>query len=431
MANADPRAVALATLVEIASKEAFSDAILSSHLDASALVGPDRGLATQLVYGSLARRLTLDHTIAAYSERDLDKLEPTVHELLRIGVFQLLFLDRVPSHAAVHATVDLAKREAPRAAGLINAILRRCSRDGPARAPTDRIEGLAIEYSHPEWLIERWIEELGEADTIALMGANNFALPTVLRALIDRDATIEKLAEIGSSTAPCDRAPDGLVAAKPIRLPGITIPQSEASQLVVQLLAPAAGENILDACAAPGGKTAYLAALVGKEGRIVACDPGRNAKRRVTRFVAACAVDDRVFFHAKSVQGLDTDTPFDAVLVDAPCSGLGTLSEHPEIRWRRTPADITDLAGRQADILRSAATKVRSGGRLVYSTCTLLREENEAVVDAFLDDHPEFTAETHAPNPALEGLVDDQARMRTLPHRHAMQGFFAAALRRA
>jgi 16S rRNA (cytosine967-C5)-methyltransferase len=430
MASADPREVALATLVEIDSKEAFSDAVLSSHLDASDLYGLDRGLATQLVYGSLARRLTLDHTIEAYSERDPSKLDIVVVELLRIGLFQLAFLERVPSHAAVHSTVDLAKKQAPRAAGFINAILRRCSRDGLAPPPTERIERLAIQHSHPAWLIERWIEEYGEVDTVALMTTDNNALPTVLRALIDRDSALEKLSEAGTGASACERAPHGIVAAKPIRLPGVAIPQSEASQLVVRLLAPQVGESILDTCAAPGGKTAYIAAEVGDTGSVTACDPGRNAKRRLRRFLTMCEVEERVMFHACPVQELEGDETFDAVLVDAPCSGLGTLSEHPEIRWRRSPADATDLAQRQLSILEAAAARVRSGGRLVYSTCTLLREENEDVVDAFLAKHPEFSKQEQAAAPELTDLIDEQMRMRTLPHQHGMQGFFAAALRR-
>jgi 16S rRNA (cytosine967-C5)-methyltransferase len=431
MPRPDPRAVALAALVEIESKQAFSDAVLSSHLDASGLDGPDRGLATQLVYGSLARRLTLDHTIEAYSERTTKKLDAGVHELIRIGLFQLAFLDRVPSHAAVNSTVELAKDVAPRAAGFINAILRRCSRDGLAPPPTDRFERLAIEHSHPVWLIERWIELFGETEAIALMAADNNALPTILRALIGREEAAERLAEIGAGTAPCERAPDGLVAAKPIRMPGVAIPQSEASQLVVRLLAPKPGESILDACAAPGGKTAYIAALVGEAGRVTACDPGRNAKRRVTRLLTSCGVADRVSFHAAAVEDLDSDAGFDAVLVDAPCSGLGTLSEHPEIRWRRTPEDLSDLAARQGRILDASAARVASGGRLVYSTCTLVAEENDEVVDAFLARTPDFRPDDLPPAPECADLIDEHSRMRTYPHRHGMQGFFAAALRRA
>lgn len=431
MAGADPRAVALAALVEIETKQAFSDAVLSSHLDASALTGPDRGLATQLVYGSLARRLTLDHTIEAYSERSPKRLDTQVRELLRIGVFQLAFLERVPSHAAVHSTVDLAKSEAPRAAGFINAILRRCSRDGLAQPPTERIERLSIEHSHPAWLVRRWIDELGESETVALMAADNDALPTVLRALVDRDKAIDELARLGAGSSPCERAPDGLVAAKPVRVPGVAIPQSEASQLVVRLLDPQPGETVLDACAAPGGKTAYIAALVGDGGRVEACDSGRNAKRRVTRLLTYCGVESRVRFHPTAIEDLPGDHEFDAVLVDAPCSGLGTLSEHPEIRWRRAPEDVADLAARQRAILDTAAARVGDGGRLVYSTCTMLREENDDVVDAFLERHPEFRPDDRPLRPELADLVDDTGRMRTFPHRHGMQGFFAAALRRA
>ena len=221
------------------------------------------------------------------------------------------------------------------------------------------------------------------------------------------------------------------MAAKPVRIAGIALPQNEASQLIVRWLDPRPGWQVLDACAAPGGKTAYIASLVGADGAVTALDSGRDAGARVAAIAAAAGVSQRVHFHGVAVERFDIDARYDAVLVDAPCSGLGTLSEHPEIRWRRTPGDIADLAARQRVILAAAARGVRPGGRLVYSTCTLLGEENDAVVDDFLLHHPDFGNDPEPAGPELAPVIDDDGRLRTLPHRDRMPGFFAARLRRA
>jgi 16S rRNA (cytosine967-C5)-methyltransferase len=430
MAATDPRELALDVLLAIESQHGFSDAVLSAHLNASDLGGADRRLAAQLVYGTLARRLTLDHTIDAYSSTRKNRLETTVRELLRLGLFQTAFLERIPSYAAVDSTVRLAKARVPRAAGFVNAILRRASRDGLAPPPTERERRLAVEHSHPTWLVHRWIEELGERDTIALMAADNDALPTVLRVLIPREAALERLAEAGIGATPCRLAPDAVVAAKPVRIAGLALPQNEASQLVVRWLCPQPGGRVLDAGAAPGGKTAYIAALVGAAGSVTALDPGRDAEVRIDSLLTAAGVRERVRFHAVAVEKFDTDAVFDAVLVDAPCSGLGTLSEHPEIRWRRSPKDISALALRQRAILAAAARAVRPGGVLLYSTCTLIAEENDEVVDEFLLTHEEFHAEPGTVSAELACVIGDDGRLRTLPHRDQMPGFFAARLRR-
>ncbi|RMF25166.1 MAG: methyltransferase domain-containing protein, partial [Deltaproteobacteria bacterium] len=354
----------------------------------------------------------------------------SVRVLLRLGLFQLAFLDRVPAYAAVDTTVTLAAQIAPRARGLVNAVLRRASREGLAPPPEDDRERLAVELSHPPWLIEHFERELGSSEARALLEASNRPAPTVLRALADRDVVIEELRRRGLEARPARYAPEAVLCSIPVAEAGLAVPQGEASQLVTLLAGAAAGDRVLDACAAPGGKTAYLARLVGSRGRVVAVDPARGARRRILD-LAALAGAANVEALASPIQQFAADSPFDVVVVDAPCSGLGTLAEHPEIRWRRRPGDIAAFAERQREILDAAARLVRPGGRLVYCTCTLAREENDGVVDDFLGRHGEFDEiVAPPPQPCFADFVDGAGRFRSFPHRHGVAGFFAARLER-
>lgn len=431
MPETDPRRLALDVLSAV-EKGQWSDEALAHALDDSALGDADRGLATRLVYGTLARQRTLDHWISCYSARPLDKLDKVVVIALRLGFFQMGFLDRVPDHAAVMTSVELVARQAASAKGFVNALLRRAQREGLEAAPESPVEKhLGVLHSHPDWLVRLWLDELGAEETEALLIANNDVAPTCYRALGDRDETLKRLAELGVEARPGLRAPTSILLSGPSRrLDGLAVPQGEASQLVVEMLEPAAGERILDACAAPGGKTAFLASRVGSEGRVVACDPSEKGGRRFAAVLAEAGVADRVEFHPCGIARLEAEEEsFDAVLVDAPCSGLGTLRQHPEIRWRRRPGDLLDLAKRQADILATAARFVKPGGRLVYSTCTLARVENDDIVAAFLLAHDEFSREEPT-GEALSGLCDDEGVLRTWPHRDGLDGFFAVRLRR-
>jgi len=431
----DARRLACDVLVEVDRSGGFADALLGRSLARHPLAPADRRLATLLVYGTLAHRARLDHSIAAYSNRPLRKLERAVLEILRLGLFQLAFMDRVPAYAAVAESVDLAKALAPAAAGYVNAVLRRAKDDGLAPLPTgDPILRASIELSHPAWLIRRWIEELGEDQAFALLRADNEPMPTVLRALVDRPRAIERLRAQGHGATPAAIAPDAIVCDVPACESGVCLPQSEGSQLVALYVGTVPGDRVLDACAAPGGKTAYLAKLAGADGSVVAVDPGRRARQRILATLKKADCDDMapVRIVSSPIADLEIDDGFDKILVDAPCSGLGTLSEHPEIRWRRSPDDIADLQRRQLDILRAAAAHLRTGGVLVYATCTLVHEENDGVVDAFLSDGGEGFVEIGPPDaaPGVVGLCGTDGRLRTLPHVHHTGGFFAARLRR-
>jgi 16S rRNA (cytosine967-C5)-methyltransferase len=368
--------------------------------------------------------------------------------LLRLALFQIAKLTRVPEFAAVDTAVELAKSYRGGAtSGLINAVLRRFLRQSkavpvPSRAD-DLVGHLAVSLSHPRWLVEDWIHALGESETEALLAANNEAAPTVVRANVartDRAALLSELQEAGIAAHPCLYSADGIVvdsSADPLSLPGIRegrgLVQGEASQLVARMLGARPGDRVLDLCAAPGGKASDLAAQAGANGTVVAVDRNPDGVFRLRGIARRLGLG--------SVQPLIADgralrfsrgRTFDRVLVDAPCSGLGTLRQHPEIRWRRQAADLAQLAQLQGELLRSAADLVRVGGTLVYATCTLVWIENDDVLDRFLAAHPAFRTEDPRPYlpDAARGFVDGRGILRTFPHRDGLDGFFAVRLKR-
>lgn len=429
MSRPDPRRVAGDVLLGVDEGQ-WSDDALARALEHSPMADVDRALATRLVYGTLARQRTLDHTIQAYAARPLSRIDPLVLTALRLGLFQMAFLDRVPDHAAVATSVDLVAHHAKSAKGFVNALLRRAQREGLAPPPrSPEAARLGVTHSHPDWLVKMWSEEVDDVE--ALLAANNEAAPTCYRTLDDRDAALKALSVYGIEAEAGRFATHAIVVPGPVQdLDGLAVVQGEASQLVVEMLDPRPGERVLDACAAPGGKTAAIAARVGPEGRVVACDPANRAGERIRAALGNAGIEVGVSFHAIPVEDLREGT-FDAVLADAPCSGLGTLRQHPEIRWRRTPDDLAHLASRQRSILEAVAAMVRPGGRLVYSTCTIARIENDDVVAAFLAAHPEFVREGPGALPAGVGACcDDEGTLRTFPQRHGIDGFFAVRLRK-
>lgn len=439
------RALALAVLHRVESESAHADVALAAALGASQLATRDRALASRLVYGTLAWQGRLDWQLARFSARDPETFDPYVRIAIRLGLYQLTMLDRVPDHAAVATSVELAKRHVPVAAGLVNAVLRRAIRERnrlPLPDPAvDPVEHLAIALSHPRWLVERWQARFGSAGLADLLRADNEAAPTVLRARPGgRAALLVRLAEAGVPCEPGRFAPDAIrvQAADPHAIPGWATGefsvQEEASQIVAHLLAPEAGMRVLDTCAAPGGKATYVADLMGDRGTVVALDHrargvraiAANADRLGLTSVAARVLDART---------VDTTLPhasFDRILVDAPCSGLGTLRAHPEIRWRREPHDLIRLGEQQRRMLEAATPLLKPGGVLVYATCTLSDEENEDVVRAWLGAHPELEREdARASLPAsAHALVDDTGALCTLPHRDDLDGFYAVRARR-
>jgi 16S rRNA (cytosine967-C5)-methyltransferase len=441
--SGDARALAHAVLVRVGAEAAFADVLLADRLAAARLVVADRALVTRLVYGTLAWQGRLDYHLAGLLHGPLDRLDAPVRAALRLGLYQLLFLDRIPAYAAVDASVRIVRRGNPGAAGLVNAVLRRAATAGRNGLPLpdphdDPIGRLAVEWSHPRWLVERWTEEMGEELPALLAADNERGRPTVRINRLRATATTLR-AELGAedvAVEPARWAPDALTLPRDagrVRTlaawrEGRLAFQGEVSQLITQLLGLTPGARVLDVCAAPGGKATHAAALVGERGLVVALDL-RPAGARQLREEAARLGAGAVQVAVADARHLPLAGTFDAVLVDAPCSGLGTLRRHPELRWRRRPDDIPRLALLQRELLASAARCVRPGGVLVYAVCTLTREENALVLEHFLAQHPGFRIEAATVAGVPAPLVTPAGTLRTLPHRHELDGFFAARLR--
>jgi 16S rRNA (cytosine967-C5)-methyltransferase len=388
----------------------------------------DQTLLTELVSGTVRMRGAIDHQLALRCTRPLDALDAAVLTSLRLGAFQLMYLDRVPASAAVNDAVALTRRGGKTSAGgMVNAVLRALSRDREKLVWPDGPEplSLAVRYSHPEWLVERWLARYGSDRTRRWLAFNNEAPQLCLatnRLYGTRDELKSRLLGEGVTTEPTGRAEHGLLVVDGPALntdafrEGRFVVQDEASQLITELGAIAPGHRVLDLCAAPGGKTVALSARCAPGGQVVACDV---RPRRVRLLRATLQRTGRAEVPVVQVASAG-DLPFsagafDAVLVDAPCSGLGTLRRDPDIRWGRRAEDLPRLAAAQLTLVSRAAALVKSGGQLIYSTCSSEPDENEEVVAAFLADAPEFS------------LVSDH---KTLPPDDGLEAFYGAVIAR-
>jgi 16S rRNA (cytosine967-C5)-methyltransferase len=415
------RATAYAVVRRVFEQGAYADRALHAEADAAGLDPRDRALATQLAYGTVQRARTLDHLLQPLASRPLEKLDPPVLAALRLGAFQLAFTDGIPDHAAVNDSVELVKLTSRGGAQLVNAVLRRAAREIPAALQdlTDETpQQAAILHSVPDWIAELWWEELGAEEARALLRTINEPAESALR-INTLNAPADLRLPVPNHPAP--ELPEGRILDAPFDAfgsaawrAGQIMPQSRASMLVSRMLDPQPGERVLDLCAAPGAKTTHLAALMGGEGEIVAVEANPGRARQLARTCARMHVEI-VETHPVDGRALPAMTPFDRVLVDPPCSGLGTLRSRPDLRWQPHRRDTGQTIVKQGELLRAGAARLKAGGTLVYSTCTIARAENEDVVTHFLSGHPEFTRE--------------QER-RVLPHRDGTDGFYIARLRR-
>ena len=427
-AVAPARACAYAVIRRVFEQGAYADRALAA--EAAGLDGRDRALATTLAYGTVQRRATLDHVIAAFCNRAPEKLDAPVLAALRLGLLQLLFLDGVAEHAAVHESVELAKEHGQGGAGLVNAVLRRATREGRAliQAMDDHTAaGAAVRHSVPVWLAELWFAERGPEQAREMLAVVNDPAESAVRVntLVTTPEQVRSTLDVASHTV--TELPEALVLDGPLDLfgsaawaGGAIMGQSRGSMLPARALDPAAGSRVLDLCAAPGAKTTHLAALMG-EGELVAVE------RNPSRARGLRATLERMRANWAEVREIDATTltesaRYDAVLVDPPCSGLGTLQSRPDLRWRTSLERITELRSTQTAVLAAGARAVAPGGALVYSVCTISRTESVDVIGAFLTGHPEFTVEP------VSGANEGPFRQ-TLPHRDGTDGFFLARLR--
>jgi 16S rRNA (cytosine967-C5)-methyltransferase len=441
-----PARVAAYHALQLIDETELGDALTRTR---DALEDPrDRALATDLVIGTLRWRAAIDYQLAHFAGRRLTQLDDAVLTALRLGAYQLLHLERVPASAVVNDSVSLVKRARLKsAAPFVNAVLRRLARErGNLSWPSRDViaEHLAVVHSHPQWLVERWIERHGVDAAEAWLRFNNEepALGLAVNRLrTDRDALAAELVTEGVTTTSMTVAPNGLnvvegraLASDAFRR-GACVVQDQSSQLIAELVGACEGERVFDACAAPGGKTVALAAQVGLGGLVVAADVRPRRMRTLAATMMRCGVDN-----ARLVQMSPTelfpfrDGCFDRVLVDAPCSGLGTLRRDPDIKWKRSAEDLTRFAVMQIDLLTRASRVVRRGGRLVYSTCSSEPEENEAVVAAFLEGATDFAVTRLQTLPeiahTIRRLATPDGFLRTDPGRDRLEAFFGAVLER-
>lgn len=438
-------------LLALNEEDAFLQPVMEARSRALDLDPRDRGLALEIAAGVERWMRWLDHLLAGFVARGLEDTPVTLQHVLRMGVYQLLRLERVPDHAAVDSSVELARQHGgDKAGGFVNGVLRallRARDELPPIPEGDEAEAIAVRASHPDWLVERWLSTHGPAFTEALCMANNTPAPLVIRADGPARSAGELIALLRKDKA---TAEPGKYAPESVILEGLPRPfghqsfhdgwwqaQDEGSQLSALLLSPEPDHVVWETCAAPGGKSSQLARLMGlsrpwleprPKGTLWATDVHPAKTRRLAR-------------RLKKIEGVvverhdATYTPegqFDRILVDAPCTGLGLLRRHPEIKWRRKPVDVAQAAERQGRILAAAAAALKPGGALVYSVCSVTEEEGPEVVAAFLAEHPEFERDAPPEGAGVDwaALVDELGQLRLWPHVHGTDGFFAARLRR-
>ena len=434
-----PRERALRVLTACRTRGAWADAALAHNL--AGLTPADAALCSRLVYGVLQNELLLDFYLSSCCTQKLDHLQPPLADILRLGGYQILFLDRVPDNAAVHTSVDQAKSAGRGAAsGLVNAVLRKLCRERetlPAIPERDEAKYLSIRYSHPKWMVKRLLGLLGREETEALLRAGNSQPPmaaqvNTLRFNTDQAAASLEAGGVGTKVHPW--LPDCLLLERTGGLErleafqaGAFYVQDPAARLAVLAAGLKPGSRVLDVCAAPGGKSFAAAIAMRDQGEIISCDLHENKLTRIRAGAERLGLTSiRTAAADGSVCREEWRNGYDAVLVDAPCSGLGILRKKPDIRRKRAD-DLFTLPVIQSAILENAAGYVRPGGVLIYSTCTILPEENEDVTRTFLGAHPDFFQEGfRLPEPI--GETDGQVTL--WPHRHGTDGFYICRMTR-
>ena len=442
------RRIALEVLYKIEVKGAYSRIALDSALSTHELSKEDRALVTELVYGVIRRLNTLDWVLNSYSfNRKIEEFSPYVRNILRLGAYQLMYLDRIPPYAAINESVEMSKEfEHSGVVSIVNAVLRAVSdnvKDIIYPDPQKNLSYyLSIKYSHPQWLITRWLSRLGEKETIQLCEVNNQASPLTIRTntlKTVREELIRILEEEDLRVEESLVAPEGLKIRDFVSLTqlesfrnGLFTVQGESSQLISYILTPQAGETVLDACAAPGGKTTHMAELMRNTGSIIALDIRKPRLEMIRENCVRLGVTNvKVEFLDATKASSLYSKKVDRCLVDAPCSSLGIIQSQPEVRWKRDYKEtLVKMPQLQSAILDDVSQCVKPKGVLVYAVCSLEPEEGEKVIEKFLKERPLFHLESIKPYlpGSEEELVDENGFLKIYPHRHHMDGMFACRM---
>lgn len=447
----DPRNAAWTVLNDLDKGRSTLDYLIDALLRCQASTSRrDRALFNALVHGVTRWRSRLDYIISFFSRTPLKRIDPNILNLLRMALFQIIYLDRIPDSAAVNTAVKMAKiADAPWVAAYVNAVLRKAARECRQVSFPDidknPVAALASANSFPRWIISRWLSRFGREATAALCHTMNSIPPITVRTNTLKISQTELLTALGGQAdliQPTLYAPDGIMFYNPkTSIPelkgfkaGWFQVQDEAAQLISLLLNPQSGERILDACAGLGGKTGHIAQLMKNKGTILAVD---NDERKLSKLQTEIR---RLGVSIVSTRCQDLETTclseehngFDRVLLDAPCSGLGVIRRKPDIKWRISKLDLAQFKKKQVRLLENLHHLVRHSGVLVYAVCSLEPEENEAVVDEFLKNHPEYAIDANCEKllQNLPGLMDSRGFFRSLPHLHQMDGFFSVRFRR-
>jgi 16S rRNA (cytosine967-C5)-methyltransferase len=443
------RAIALDVLIKIEQNQAYSNLQLNQTLKNSTMKAVDKNLLTSLVYGTIQRKNTIDFYLENLLNKPVKKKDRWVLTLLRMSIFQMLYMDRVPDHAIIHEAVEIAKQKGHLGlGGLVNGILRKLQREGTSTM--DELLGsetkkAALQYSMPEWLFERWSDQFGKEDAERMAESNLLASPVTARVntmLTSRVDVLKELMEEGILAIEGEMSPEGIII-KEGYLPdtevykkGLVTIQDESSMLVAHAVNPKSGEKILDACAAPGGKTTHMAELMKGSGCITALDLHQHKIELIEQQADRLGLEniDAKTLDARKVAEQFQEGSFDRVLVDAPCSGFGVIRKKPDLKWSKTADDVARLTKIQKDIAHAASAMVKPNGVLIYSTCTVDREENNEVAQWFLENHPDFKwddeFEQNMPDQVKPYIAEGRSELQIMPHYFNSDGFYLAAFRK-
>jgi 16S rRNA (cytosine967-C5)-methyltransferase len=442
------RGTAVDILVKIEKSQAYSNLLLNQSIQKAELSVKDISLLTEMVYGTIQRKNTLDFYIEPFVKKGLNKLDLWVLVLLRLSVYQMVFLDRVPAHAIINEAVNIAKKRGHKGiSGFVNGVLRSIQREGTRdiAAVQDNTEQLSLELSHPTWLLHRWMKYYGK-EQVTRMCQMNLRPPHVTARVnthkSNMDDVIDMLKKEGIEVKRGELAEESLQVVKGA-LPksntfqeGYVTIQDESSMLVAHALDVSADQHVLDACAAPGGKTTHLAERMNNQGHITALDLHPHKIKLIITQAERLGLTNISAKDMDSRDAINVFKPasFDRILLDAPCSGFGVIRRKPDIKWTKTEQDIAQIASIQKQLLDSVSKLLKPGGLLVYSTCTIEKEENSGVVDAFLTNHADFTLdptlENRLPKQLHRYMEREAGQVQLLPHYFETDGFYIACLKK-